>query len=361
MNQYFLGDLPSVISFDIILRLPPRAIAISKCVCKPWLQFLEADDFVSFHLSKSAPALAALTIEDDSNWCKVFQIEDELDHGRDPLAKSAIPHGYTIGGSANGLLLLTFYPDYVYVCNPFTRELCDLRSLPKGVAYGFGASRVTGRHKVVSISPNSDCHVYTLGTGSCRRVEAAPFQYSSGSGSFGVLVNGNLHWLVSSGSVDTNLISCFDVETECFSTFPAPPLGSSRKPWRLYNVRDCLCFCEESFHNLNAAEDKINIWLVKDYEVDKSWSKQYVICQDPDFDIFDTGFLQPIKLLSNGDLLILCNETMFIYYSKESETTKEIKLLGAGEEYYSMDLTLLTPTFLSLRRSLGMENVVILI
>ncbi|KAG6435822.1 hypothetical protein SASPL_100700 [Salvia splendens] len=41
--------------------------------------------------------------------------------------------------------------------------------------------------------------------------------------------------------------------------------------WRMITLKDCLCFCERS------SVYEMVIWLVKDYENEKSWTKEFVI------------------------------------------------------------------------------------
>ncbi|XP_042067381.1 jacalin-related lectin 38-like [Salvia splendens] len=318
MKPCFFTNLPSEIIPNILSRLSVRSIAISKCVCKAWLNLLVTDDFIDSHLSKSAPSLA-------------FDFPDAA----------------TIEGSANGLLFLHNLDadfDIFYVCNPATREFCELLSLPQGIAYGFGASKITGQHKVVCISPKLDCHVYTLGTGPWRRVEAVTTSFDYSYSIFGTYVNGNLHWIVSSDSNDTEWICCFDVENECFSTFPAPPplrdcrLDSRR---RLFAFRDCVCFCDESCYN------EIAIWLMKE-----TWCMDRVIRVTPYYGMY----VQPIEVIGNGDILMLCDAKIFMYYSNKTQTAREIGAFFDAKNCTTYAM-LLNPTLVSLK-SLGMKNVI---
>ncbi|XP_057785121.1 F-box/LRR-repeat protein At2g43260-like [Salvia miltiorrhiza] len=266
-KQDFLTYLPSQIITSILSSLPIRTIVQYKCVCKQWLHLLETDEFVRSHLAISVPTLAVLTptwkpcpnsiseseygertrslpviLQRDSSLCIVFEFEDDQnlerhDHHFSPLTNFDFPHSAEIKGSANGLLFLSkprceAHSEDHYVCNPITREYVEVRCpkelvhlfpsqfncpevelffprYPQPATYGFGASKITGQHKVVRIFhgrvtapggrrivPIFECHVHTLGTGSWRRVESsAPFQYSTDATC--VFLNGNLHWIVS--------------------------------------------------------------------------------------------------------------------------------------------------------------------
>ncbi|XP_047939466.1 F-box protein At1g47340-like [Salvia hispanica] len=355
MNQ----ELPSEIVADILLRLPLENVAACKCVCKPWLNAAETDDFVESHFSKSAPAAPVLVVSmpgTHSNWFSVFKLEDE--HKRDPIIKFDFPQASTIQGSANGLLLLENpFIDHLYVCNPITREYVELHGLhthPRGDCYGFGVGKISGQHKVVYLNPKSGCHVYTLGTGSSwRRVEAVP-SFNHCDKSVGAFVNGNLHWLVSNGQ-ERAYICCFDVETECFSTFSAPGTITTGE---LYVLGDCLSFCD-----IEPYEDDNVIWLLKEYEqAEKRWSEVHFILQEEacyGYGVYNHNHFQPINIYPNGDMLILCDEKLFTYYCSKERTVREIGLFGKkDDDCLYINSILLTPNFLSLKRNLGMENVI---
>ncbi|XP_057793095.1 putative F-box protein At3g47150 [Salvia miltiorrhiza] len=173
-----LFKLPSEIITNILLRLSVRSIAVSKCVCKALLHLLDTHDFAKLHFSKSVPALA-ITMRTKGSYClKISELEeDEIDpESHDLLTKINFSPDATLGGSANGLLFLLDYRNScVSICNPITREFYFIRSRQLS-SHGFGVSRISGQHKLVCIDPLGDrgfsCYVYTLGTGSWRRVEA---------------------------------------------------------------------------------------------------------------------------------------------------------------------------------------------
>ncbi|XP_057796626.1 putative F-box protein At2g19630 isoform X4 [Salvia miltiorrhiza] len=145
--------------------------------------------------------------------------------------------------------------------------------------------------------------INTSVNGSWRRLEGInPYVYQYDKGAF---VNGNLHWTASIGE-DSSWISCFDVETECFSFFKAPPYHAQGLPFTrgrsLCALSGCLWFCEEAFEYENdGGRCELTIWIMKEYGVGESWSLAYVI---PLVDN-DTFLVDPIKVSDNGDLLIL--------------------------------------------------------
>ncbi|KAL8482272.1 hypothetical protein ACS0TY_028434 [Phlomoides rotata] len=225
MDKEFFTNLPSEIIIDILSRLPVLTIVRCKCVCKLWLDLLETHEFIESHLSKSVPGLAVMqsgTIS--STLYKIYEFEDELDleHHElhyNPVTTFILPYHGLMQGSVNGLLLLrdlrSFEPNGLSICNPVTHDYIEIQCpqdfvyrYPQVVTYGFGASKITSQHKVVRIChdcildenthqlmsiPKSECHVYTLGTRSWRRVQPGPpLGYSCRT--IGAFLNGNLHW-----------------------------------------------------------------------------------------------------------------------------------------------------------------------
>ncbi|XP_057790739.1 F-box protein CPR1-like [Salvia miltiorrhiza] len=363
MKPDFFKNLPPEIITEIFLRLPAVSIPISKCVCKRWLHLLEPDDFIESHFARSAPALVVLG---DSGGLKVLELEGELDLHLDPLTQYDFPyHPRKIINCVNGFLILRKCGfgvlmesvDWLCVCNPITREVIKLDLPPlmdsqhpsseEVVAFGFGASKITGRYKAVIIKSNdydeeSDCHVYTLGTGSWRRLEGIPGVYQFGEGAF---VNGNLYWKASIRK-EATWISCFDVETECFSFFKAPPYDAQGLPFLrgmcISAMSGCLWFCKvasEYGYGNDGGRRELTIWIMKEYGVDESWSEEYVIPIDDGM-----SFVEPIEVFENGDLSMLVmaysKSRCLFHYSNKTKTMQRIDLFGAdGVEWLTFPLT----------------------
>ncbi|XP_047948954.1 uncharacterized protein LOC125194771 [Salvia hispanica] len=234
MNQDFFKNLPLEITINILSRLPLRSKSISKCVCKPWLNLIESDDFVKSEI-KTPPALVLLMPEtSNSTQCTIIEFEDE--------DEEADLESYA--------LALQF------------RHLTDIE-IPHG-------------NSVIGINGGaSDTHhVYTLGTGTWRRVGAGPASGCTFSYHAYTVCNGNPHWVVYD-SAQTLWIYAFDVETECFSIFSAPAVdelivdGELPLDMKLNVLRGCL--------SLSYTLDKelVVIWLMKEYQVKESWTMEY--------------------------------------------------------------------------------------
>ncbi|KAL2231922.1 F-box protein At3g07870-like [Sesamum indicum] len=386
MNQELFTNLPAELIINILSRLPIRTIISCKCVCKSWLNLLDTPEFARSHLSRSVPGLILWQRHRDldSEHFEIFEFEDELDLERhdlhyNPVTKISCREfinedhpGLGIQGSADGLVCfrkLGRHPETVYVCNPITRDYIQLPTpgtiwyYPTTVTYGFGASKTSGQHKVVRIYhecrrdtdthkllgiPKSECWVYTLGTGSWRRIAPGPkLEYNCRS--TGAFLNGNLHWLVADLEGFAR-ISCLDLETEVFSTFSAPSLPErSRFLGGLTVLGDCLCMCD------NTSDDEIVIWLMKEYGVEKSWTKEFVISKVPDYAGESYEVVYPIKIFRDGDILMAWEDFHLFHHSIKNRTTASVDI-AALQTAGCIGAMLHNPTFLSLK-SFATENV----
>ncbi|KAL9173338.1 hypothetical protein ABFS82_03G107000 [Erythranthe guttata] len=363
MEAEFLKNLPSEIVIEILSRLPLRTIGICRRVRKSWRDLLGTREFADSHLSKSVQGMVVCTEFDNY---EVFAFEDGLDL-EDPKRRYREFTSFdcselgisicNIKGSVNGLLFLnplSSISDAYYICNPITREYIEFpyeqRLLDEDfngtVNYGFGVSKVSGQYKVIkTVHVNkSICHVYTLGTGKWRRIPAGP-PLGDNKNSSGAFLNGCLHWFVDDDE-GSDLISCFDLETETFSMFAHPPLPLSKRHQVIVALGDYLCICD------NTDENEIALWVMKEYGNDKSWTKEFVIrkgyryCRGR-----PSGIVYPIKLFEDGHVLMTwedrCKEFSMLYYSNKAKTTAEVHgVFGISSRMQAMPYT---PSFVSLK------------
>ncbi|KAL8459558.1 hypothetical protein ACS0TY_036887 [Phlomoides rotata] len=191
-----------------------------------------------------------------------------------------------------------------------------------------------------------ECKVYTIGTGLWRSVAPPPAQVTYTLRKSGIFVNGNLHW-VTHDSNATLYISCFDLETELFSTFSPPPLIKNARPDLILTALEgSLCLCEYT-HTSN--DCTLNIWLMKEYGVEKSWTKEFVIQSEVSY--------YPIRLSKDGVILMevkSCDivDGVIFHYSSKNKTTQRISNIVGYTGNFPVSHT---PSLLSLK-SFGMEN-----
>ncbi|KAL2231921.1 UNVERIFIED_CONTAM: F-box protein [Sesamum indicum] len=377
-HQLFLMNLPTHIMLEILTRLPPKTIFICKRVCKAWLELINDPHFATLHFSRCRAGLVVHHSEMFKKYFKLVDFEDAYDHHdlpHDTMLKfnvnklsSFFDANIVVDGSANGFLFMrdiNYKHETLYICNPLTREYIELPKprriarYPSVVTHGFGVASKSGEYKVVRIFhereldprtracrrvPSSECQVYTLGTGAWRTVGEAPFSYNSRL--LGLSFRGNLHWLIEDLE-GYELISCFNLETEMFQPFP-PPFPSRKLLGSLAVLGDCLCLCD------NSSEFDIDIWVMKEYGVEKSWAKEIVIRKIPELAGPSFEIVQAIKIFTDGTILLLWGDFFMLYYCSKTGTAKEVDLEQPSGPN-SIEAIHYVPSFFSLKRFL-LEN-----
>ncbi|MFQ6620100.1 hypothetical protein Gotur_000193 [Gossypium turneri] len=254
-----METLPHEIIVDILSRLPITSLVQFKFVCKGWRALAQDPLLADMQLSWKAPT---------TNPCLIlhcdFPIRNQLyfvdlsvhNHDKDKVKRLYVPFQtsmpeFDVVGTCNGLLCLSdsLYNDALYVYNPFTM---DFMELPKSrqysdqeVVFGFGFHPKTKQYKVVKIVyyrntssssysrarrvvyPQSDVQVFTLGTSAWRSLGKVAYQLIRRPSE--ALVNGRLHWV---------------------SFLAAAVYGNY---------------------------GKLEIWVMKDYNVKESWIKEFSI------------------------------------------------------------------------------------
>lgn len=341
MEQDFFTRLPSDITIDILSRLPLPQIGRCRCVSNSWQNLLKSPDFVNTHLSKSVvglarfcrPSLASIIYEvaDDKN-CENYQRSNEF------VSPAKIE------GSVHGLLFHCDGSDSLYLSNPVIRDLIRVPPAPASpqtlsYIFGFGVSITSRQYKIIRISlclDQPNCDVYTVGALCWRRVRTRVPAYASYKRYSTAFLNGVVHWLVDDDAKRCMHISCFDLETEAFTTFSTPP-GQAFDTYfqTLSALEGCLCLCD------GRKGGEIVIWLMKEYGNDESWTKELVMKMESGRD-FGYYFV-PVKVFRNGDLLVVrmregCGKVLV--YSTKTKTF-EVK----DGLYVNANVVTYTPSF----------------
>ncbi|KAJ0617095.1 putative F-box associated interaction domain-containing protein [Helianthus annuus] len=149
-------------------------------------------------------------------------------------------------GSCNGLVCISSLQDRkVFVGNPLTREVRQLRSLPPyyPVCWGFGYDSSKDDYKVVAVANKGENR-------SC--VQAV-----------GCLYNGALHWIVQDQNQKLLILS-YDLSKEEFKEIPKPYDARYEGPYTscLGTIKECLCIFRHQ---------QYDVWMMKNYNVKESW------------------------------------------------------------------------------------------
>ncbi|KAL1547633.1 putative F-box protein [Salvia divinorum] len=412
-NQDPFNDLPQELTIEILSRLPVRTIIKSKCVCKSWRGLVESPLFASVHSRQAALSYAHLHAIEFSRAHSLLGFIDDNEVIHKPPKGSVLSHTFPnpykpyIHSSVNGLLFMIDFDSTseLFICNPITREYVRIEMghecHSNEYAFGFGVSK-SGQYKIVRFYADwrnpLTCQVYNLGTGQWKSIMVEiTFEFESQVEIVPPWVNGNLHWLIldlkkvgKKGIRNRPIIYCLDLETELFNYFSCPPGIQNCKRsfyYSLSNLEGRLCFSNDG------SEDVFEIWCMKEYGDDKSWTKDYVIKRKPymltygdillnyfKFDIHNDPFpefnipynlyidnpiiieiqkhehnmLYPVKAFEDGGVLLaLYPSARLFYYSNETKAIQDIK---KERNYDYSNLVIHCPNFVSLK-SLAMRGV----
>ncbi|KAH7843836.1 hypothetical protein Vadar_021237 [Vaccinium darrowii] len=327
-----ISDLPNPVICDILSRLPLNSIFTCKRVCKVWRDLTLEPHFAKLHLSTFPLSLIFYRHGNDNNnspsHFEILQLHDPpvLGHHNPPMkfrTEFYFPHMH-IGkvASCNGLILLSNYPskDLIIVCNPLTAHYFILpkpklvrRTYRNYVGFGFGYSPATDQYKVLrythTLTPTRlfDIDIYTLGVDdewrSLGDTAQPPVFYTSGL----VFLNGALHWV---GFENSKIICYFDIEKEQFGSFPLPS----------HIQNDCRYLGVVGNWLYIRSVGVLKFWMLKDYGDFGSWTLECVI--EKPFAQGVGGFVEPLKILKDGTLLMMFAQTLDTKWPKEGlETT----------------------------------------
>lgn len=335
-----MSRLPLEMMSEILSRLPVKATMRFTVLNKTYRDMIKSREFARFHYYKTMSKAALLLLggvterpyriigfapdpnaeaeEIDAPICrKIFDFSFPLEQ---PLYTAA----------SDGLLFLcargmtgpnnthdygrALWPRDLYICSPMTGQYMKIpvpASAPEVHidTFGFGFSK-GGKHKLARVFhlntlSEARCHVYTLGGGWGDSLEAGDVQYDPVMK--GATLNGRVYWLVKRGKVP--LISCFDLDTEAFSTFNPPPLSAE------FEGRLCLSVLDEEmcFTDNSDAKD-IAIWLGKPEDGGEvhNWRKAYVI-RGKNLAL-DENIIWPIHVFSNGNMFLAVEVENRLYF-----------------------------------------------
>ncbi|KAF7137913.1 hypothetical protein RHSIM_Rhsim07G0064200 [Rhododendron simsii] len=376
-NQYLgrpLTELPAHISLNILVKLSVKQILICKRVCKTWRNIISSPEFAKLHFARgetvpllrsSAPSRVSRTLflVEPPEHCSGFDdgpVKMKLDTKlkipvydeetviesveMDPPPKSGVKlraehHELKVVNSCNGLLCLCEpnldFPGMVWrnpiaVCNPITGEYINLpdpiewdrdtkRSL--SIHCGLGFSPKMNQYKVIRFREaffsregeiGSMTEIHTLGTGSWKRVFNVPssLYYNKGSPTY---LNGSLHWIYTEEKGSNSIVS-FNFDNENFQSVPPPPfkicksLMDMNAELVLGVLRGCLSVCDGS------GFEKLKIWVMKEYGVQESWSKEFCFITQTNEGRWIYGTYDPICLLRNGAVVLFHSLSGALFY-----------------------------------------------
>ncbi|KDO46586.1 hypothetical protein CISIN_1g016367mg [Citrus sinensis] len=373
-----MENLPLDVALDILSRLPITALVRTKCVCRTWQALAQDPRLPIIYHARASTRDPCLILHYDSpiqnKLCFVSINGDNPDQDGSRVRRidarvNSIMAEYQVVGSCNGLLCVSdaLYFNPIIVCNPFTGSYLELakatQHAQEELAFGFGCNSSTMEYKVVRIVFNfntyrslrdrgwprkSDVEVLTVGIDHTWRY-LGPVPWRLNPGASEALLNGSLHWVTMRYKNNPGprlRIMSFDLAEEDFGEIGLPDCGSlSVCNFHLVVLRGCL----SAVHCL---DDKgMEIWIMKEYKVRESWSKDYIIGTylpaslrenaRPHLEMLKKsglgrGSSQVVCDWKNGEILLEYANGALVSYNPENEELKDLVIFDPPKWFCSI-------------------------
>ncbi|CAK7355941.1 unnamed protein product [Dovyalis caffra] len=326
---------------DILSRLPFKTIFNCMCVCKKWKDLISDPEFGKLHHSRAPGSLILRSHRhgrrrSPRSLC-LLDLEASDICSPDAVVKFSPDFGLPIGNfevvnTCNGLICIRRFqsPNHISILNPLLGDYITLpltKKKHKSYLFSwFGHSPKTDEYKVIQFVHQP------------LKLEVE-------------IHRGCLNWIVDDPSKQ-EFIFGLDIGRELFQLVPAPPhLGPDDKDrtedMMLGVLGGCLYFFEYPLG------DHFDIWVMKQYGVQESWTKEFII-KNPSTDIiWYWNLYRPISLLINGEILMSHKSKAMVSYNPEDRSFRFLKIHGIQ----NFEANPYVPSFLSLRDIVKGENI----
>ncbi|KAL5065016.1 hypothetical protein RYX36_026753, partial [Vicia faba] len=317
--------LPHELVIQILLRLPVKSLIRFKCVCKLWFSLISHDSYFAnshFQLTATEPNCRILHI---SNSTQSIDVEGSLDSGISLNLDCIFPEYFTddfqVKGSCRGFILFCGSLN-IYVWNPSTGVHKRIPLSPFGsdldaeYFYGFGYDDSTEDYLVVSMShhdyddPSLHLEYFSLKANAWEEVEGPHFSYTfDDEPKGGSLYKGAIHWLAYCDDLGSDVIVAFDLMERKLSYMHLPRHSNGEQCSGLWVYGEFL-----SVYAKNNSNVTVEIWVMKEYKVNSSWTKtivlpvDLVVCPNEDF--------YPLCCTKNGDIFGTDEDDGLVKYDK---------------------------------------------
>ncbi|KAK7292358.1 hypothetical protein RIF29_08136 [Crotalaria pallida] len=316
------NHVPQELIIQILLRLPVQSLLRFRCVSKLWFSLISHPTFAISHFQLSSPRLLYLPLTFHASQTRSIDLSHSL-LTRSPFARPnpsfLPPTSYCdIQGSCRGFLLLRHSFRNLYLWNPSTRVHKPLSPSHiitdehKPLFYGFGYDSSRDDYLVlrssclhIGVGLFRNCfEFFSLRANSWNQFEGnhLPYRNASDDPRTGTLLNGIIHWLAFRYDVRANVILAFDLTERSFSEVRLPTDFDS--PLRFSN----LCLLGGFLGLYVTGSRTTDIWIMKEYRVQSSWSKSIVVAIDD----LPSKYFSPICSTKGGDIVGLDCSTRLV-------------------------------------------------
>ena len=341
------SHIPLELTLNILHHLPVKSLVRFLCISKQWRHLISSQDFIKKHLKLSIESNRDCGIilrhYDDSDFLRFLfaPLSDNNQFGNAVEIHSALQ--LHILHHCDGLVCLSNEKDEVAIWNPLIRKYRKLPrepvEKPSGFehstrAFAFGYDPQNDDYKVLRVVEfyNAKRHLkefevkaYSLKAQSWKKVEEQwPYKKLSlnpGSAS----LNGAVHWLVDAPRSKIESLIAFNLATEKFRFYRAPdqPDDEERVFPALEVLGRYLCYSVLVNHNDTTYHE---VWLMKEYGVESSWTQIYRIGQGEVPGIF---VYRPLMFSKNGKEVLLEEAREhymnLVWYDMENKTGQSVE------------------------------------
>ncbi|CAH9106615.1 unnamed protein product [Cuscuta epithymum] len=320
------GHLPPEIAKDILSRLPNvKSIIQFRSVCRSCELWSHDSHVFRMHFSRSSSTGSKLLYFYSSN--EELHFVEFSDINEEGLIARKIqnafvdltPRSFWVYGSSNGIMILQDLHNWKWNClyNPFTRDYKLVPELDGSSSFSYwwpACHPVTNDYKIFAIRPMynskefwSMVYVYSMSRNEWTKLGEFSFKVEDQSENKGVLVNGRLHCLTVKGKL-TRFLNITSIGIMDYSVkevpMPAEVIFKNSKRSQLAVLGGCLSV------GVRRVDSRMHIWVMKTYEMESSWVKQYVF--GAEFLKFDRNWrsrgkemLRIVCLLNKEEILLV--------------------------------------------------------
>ncbi|XP_004252902.1 F-box/kelch-repeat protein At3g06240 [Solanum lycopersicum] len=351
MSIFNGGHLPQELLINIFCRLPAKSIGQLRCVSNPLNSFLSNKQFLKAHFTSiihfQEPQKHILLSHSGSFQTITFKNNGVFSNSIN-INPTPSDQFVDICGSCNGLVLILNKDDSKVVINPTTLDFKKIPNSPFALdpigsfsMYGFGYDYVNDDYKIVVISRYDHDNeyepdvldmfmdIYSLKVGSWKRIKSSPYDHAVPELASGVFVNGALHWLASKKPDYVSVIGAFVLSDEEFVEVVAPSsLDEGKFVFnKLVVLKGCLCMAVDY---LEGNGNRIDVWMMKEYGVEESWTK---FCVDG-IDFYD--FLKPLCFIRDDEVVVNVDGEKLMVYNLEEERSRDLEVDGILDRFDSI-------------------------
>ncbi|CAK8563587.1 unnamed protein product [Lathyrus sativus] len=325
--------LPHELIIEILLRLPVKSLLRFKCVCNLWSSLISRDSHFAnshFQLSATTSNPKILLISTSTHEFRSIDLETSLSDDSASVSFN-LPDYFTdfkIKGSCRGFIL--FCGSFnIYVWNPSTGLHKQIPFSPFGsdldeadYFYGFGYDHSTNDYLVVSMCHPLHLEYFSLKSNTWKEVEAPHFSYADmniyrNQPKGGSLYNGAIHWLASCYDLPAEfnqVIATFNLMERKLSYIhlPQDSDGNRLQLGGLWVYGEFLSIYTKNYRN-----DTVEIWVMKEYNVDSSWTRILVL--PIDLIICPNSVFFPLCCTKRGEIIVVDEDDGLVKYDKSGE------------------------------------------